>query len=146
MKAVVQRVKKAKVTIDNEVVGEIGAGLLVLVAIHEEDTTKTLEWMANKLENLRIFEDNDGKMNRSVKDISGKILVVSNFTVYGDTAKGYRPSYSHSAPPQIAEPLFEQFVDYLRTNFEIPIATGRFGAMMDVELVNDGPVTLIIEK
>ena len=146
MRAVVQRVKSANVKINGKVNGAIRHGLMVLLAIKDDDTDKTIEWMANKLVNLRIFPDDEGKMNRSVTDVGGGILLISNFTLYGDVKKGYRPSYSHSAGPAFAEPVYKKLVEYLNTNYSVPIETGIFGAMMDVELINDGPVTVIIEK
>lgn len=146
MKAVVQRVKQASVTIDGEVVGEIGQGLLVLIGIAVGDDDSTIKWFANKLANLRVFEDEAGKMNKSLIDVSGEMLVVSNFTIYGDAQKGFRPSFTSAAAPNISEAIYDKFVEYLRENYEINIQTGQFGAMMDVALINDGPVTLIIEK
>lgn len=146
MKAVVQRVKQASVTIDGEVVGEIGQGLLVLIGIAVGDDDSTIKWFANKLANLRVFEDEAGKMNKSLIDVSGEMLVVSNFTIYGDAQKGFRPSFTSAAAPNISEAIYDKFVEYLRENYEIIIQTGQFGAMMDVALINDGPVTLIIEK
>lgn len=145
MKAVVQRVINAEVKISNEIAGSIGRGLLVLVAITAEDNDKTIDWFANKLLNLRIFEDREGKLNLSVRDIGGDILVVSNFTIYADAQKGFRPSFSHSASSEIAEPIYNRLVEKLRSS-EIHIETGHFGADMQIKLVNDGPVTLIIEK
>jgi len=146
MRAVVQRVSKASVTIGNIVKGEIGAGLCILLAIGEEDNFDTIRWMANKLVNLRIFNDEEGKMNKSVLDIGGGLLIISNFTLYGDAKKGFRPSFAHAARPEISEPLFGQLIDFMRKNYPIKIETGEFGAMMDVGLVNDGPVTVIVEK
>ncbi len=148
MKAVVQRVKSAKVSVENNVVGQIEAGILVFIGISSEDTTKTTEWMANKLANLRIFNDENDKMNLSVSDISGGILLISNFTLYGDAKKGFRPNYLAAAPPDFSKPYFENFVKYMQTNYSqnINIQQGIFGASMEVDLVNDGPVTLIIEK
>jgi D-tyrosyl-tRNA(Tyr) deacylase len=146
MKAVVQRVSSANVKIDGKVHGEIGQGLLVLLGIKEGDDAETMKWFSNKLVNLRVFADRDGKMNRSVLDIEGGILLISNFTIYGDTRKGYRPSFSKAAKPESAEPLYNKMLDFLRDNNPIKIESGIFGAMMDVSLVNDGPVTVIIEK
>lgn len=146
MKAVVQRVKQANVTIVGEVVGEIGQGLLVLLGIAAGDDENTIKWFANKLANLRVFEDESGKMNKSLIDVSGEMLIVSNFTIYGDTQKGFRPSFTSAAAPNISEAIYDKFIEYLRENYEINIQTGQFGAMMDVALINDGPVTLIIEK
>ena len=146
MRAVVQRVSRASVTIGGKLNGKIDKGIMVLLGICETDNQATIDWMVNKLINLRIFSDADDKMNLSVKDISGGILVVSNFTLYGDAQKGFRPSYTGAAAPVISEPLYNQFMETLRSSCELPIAQGEFGAMMDVELVNDGPVTIIIEK
>ena len=132
--------------VDGKVHGEIGQGLLVLLGIKEGDDAETMKWFSNKLVNLRVFADRDGKMNRSVLDIEGGILLISNFTIYGDTRKGYRPSFSKAAKPESAEPLYNKMLDFLRDNNPIKIESGIFGAMMDVSLVNDGPVTVIIEK
>ncbi|MFO0948730.1 MAG: D-aminoacyl-tRNA deacylase [Planctomycetota bacterium] len=145
MRVVVQRVKKASVTIDGQVVGRIDAGLLVLVGVREGDGDKDIEFLAEKLVNLRIFPDDVGKMNRSVLEMGGGILVVSQFTLYGDCRKGRRPSFIGAAGPEIAVPVYERFVERLRGS-GVPIETGRFAAMMDVELINDGPVTLIIDS
>lgn len=145
MRAVLQRVSRAKVTVDNTLVGEIGPGLLVLLGITHDDTTKQVQWLAEKIVHLRIFPDEQDKMNRSLLDVAGSLLVVSQFTLYGDCAKGRRPSFIDAAPPEIAIPLYESYVDALR-ELGATVETGRFGAMMDVELVNDGPVTLILES
>ena len=146
MRAVIQRVSKACVKIDGKVSGEIDTGLVVLLAVNNTDTYDTVEWFSNKLANLRIFPDNAGKMNKSVLDCNGGILLVSNFTVYGDANKGFRPSFIEAAHPDIAEPLYNEMISYLKKFYPIKIETGVFGAMMDIELVNDGPVTIIIEK
>jgi len=146
MKAVIQRVKKASVTVDNKLTGSIEKGLLVLLGIHQHDTQKQLEWMADKILRLRIFNDGEDKMNRSVQDIKGAILVVSQFTLYGDAKKGTRPSYIEAARPDKAKPLYEEFIDYLENSSSLEIQTGVFAAYMDVELINDGPVTIILEK
>ncbi len=146
MKAVVQRVSKASVTIDGKVHGEIDKGLLVLLGVKQGDNDDIINWFANKLLNLRVFPDEEGKMNRSVSDINGGILLISNFTIYGDTKKGYRPSFSKAAPPEFSEPVYEKLLETLRQNSSLKIEAGIFGAMMDVELINDGPVTVIIEK
>jgi D-aminoacyl-tRNA deacylase len=145
MKAVVQRVKKASVTVDGNIVGNIGFGLVVLLGIHEHDSDQELQWMAEKLIKLRIFEDEDGKMNISVKDVAGDILLVSQFTLYGDLKKGTRPSYIEAARPEVAIPIYEKMIQILK-NEGIRVETGIFGAMMDVELVNSGPVTIILER
>ncbi len=146
MKAVVQRVKSASVKIDGKIHGAISKGLLVLLAVKEGDNDEVISWFANKLVNLRVFPDDDGKMNCSVLDIGGEILLISNFTLYGDTNKGYRPSFSKAANPEISKPIYEKLLTFLRVNNPLKIEAGVFGAMMDVELINDGPVTVIIEK
>ncbi|NQV89620.1 MAG: D-tyrosyl-tRNA(Tyr) deacylase [Parcubacteria group bacterium] len=144
MKAVVQRVKRASVTVDGEVTGSIDQGLLVFLGIHQDDTDEMIEKMAGKIAKLRIFEDEEGKMSRSVEDIGGSVLMVSQFTLYGDVRKGNRPSFIESARPEKAEPMYEAVVESIR-GLGLPVETGRFTAMMDVELVNDGPVTILIE-
>jgi D-aminoacyl-tRNA deacylase len=146
MKAVVQRVKGASVTVDGDVTGSIGKGLLVLLAVHRDDTDAQLEWMAGKLCKLRIFEDEDGKMNRSVEDVDGGILLVSQFTLYGELKKGTRPSFTSSAGPEKAEQMYERMVSLLEESLPGRVATGIFAAKMDVSLVNDGPVTIIVER
>jgi D-aminoacyl-tRNA deacylase len=143
MRAVIQRVKKASVSIAGKVVGQIGSGLLVLFAVHIDDTEDKITKMAEKILKLRIFSDAEDKMNLSVKDVGGEILAVSQFTLYGDVAGGNRPSFLVSAKPEKVLPFYEKFVKYLAEN--IKTATGEFGAMMEVELINDGPVTIIID-
>jgi D-tyrosyl-tRNA(Tyr) deacylase len=145
MKVVVQRVSQARVTIEGDIVGEIGKGLMLLVGIGQEDQEQDVIWMADKLAGLRIFEDEDGKMNLSVEEIKGGILSVSQFTLYGDCRKGRRPNFMAAARPEQAESLYEQFNTHLRGR-GFQVETGRFGAMMDVSLVNDGPVTLIMDS
>jgi len=145
MKAVLQRVSRAKVTVAGEVVGEIGRGLLVLLGVEQGDTEADAQQLADKTIQLRIFDDAEGKMNLAVTDVGGAILVVSQFTLLGDCRKGRRPSFLQAAPPEVAERLYEAYVAAIGVQ-NIPVATGRFRAMMDVELVNDGPVTLIIES
>ncbi|HEV7586777.1 MAG TPA: D-aminoacyl-tRNA deacylase [Longimicrobium sp.] len=145
MRIVLQRVSRARVTVEGRVTGEIGRGLLLLVGFTGGDTDEALAWMAKKVVQLRIFPDDEGKMNRSVEDADGAILVVSQFTLYGDARKGNRPSFIDAARPEVAIPLYERLVALLRATGR-PVATGEFGAMMDVELVNDGPVTLILER
>ncbi len=145
MKTVIQRVKKSKVVVDGEVVGSIGHGLLVLLGVAGEDERADAGWLADKVSGLRIFEDEAGKMNRSLSDIGGEILVVSQFTLYGDCRKGRRPSFVRAAGPEKANELYEYFVSCLK-NKGIRVQTGTFQAMMDVSLVNDGPVTLIVES
>ncbi|MCH8523182.1 MAG: D-tyrosyl-tRNA(Tyr) deacylase [Balneolales bacterium] len=146
MRTVVQRVSKASVTVDGKVVGQIGEGLLVLAGFHTSDTEEQMRWMCDKLLKLRIFNDDEGKMNRSVQDVGGSLLVVSQFTLYGDARKGTRPSFIESARPEVAIPLYESMLDYLRVNGNLPVESGEFGAMMEVSLVNDGPVTIILER
>ncbi|MCZ6918712.1 MAG: D-aminoacyl-tRNA deacylase [Gemmatimonadetes bacterium] len=145
MRVVVQRVSRASVTIGGSVSGAIDRGLLVLVGFTTGDGPAEVDWMAQKLVDLRIFGDDAGKMNRSVEDVGGGVLVVSQFTLYGDVSKGRRPSFIHAADPSEAVPLYEAFVVAVRAR-DVPVETGEFGAMMDVELVNDGPVTLVIER
>ena len=145
MRAVVQRVSRAQVRIEGEVCGRIGHGLAVLVGFTAGDGDDELRWMADKIRQLRIFADDEGRMNRSLDEIGGELLIVSQFTLYGDVRKGRRPSFVHAAPPEEAEALYDRFVDICREG-TIPVATGRFGAMMEVDLVNQGPVTLVIER
>jgi D-aminoacyl-tRNA deacylase len=145
MRAVCQRVSRASVAVDGKMVGNIGPGLLVLLAAAKDDDPGQAAWMADKIAGLRIFPDTQGKMNLSLTDVRGEILVVSQFTLYGDCRKGKRPSYSEAASPAEAEALYRSFIEALRAK-EIPVQEGIFGAMMQVELVNDGPVTLIVEK
>lgn len=145
MRAVIQRVNKSSVTVDGNVVGEIGNGLLVLLGVGHGDDTKDLEYIVDKILNLRIFQDENDKMNLSVLDIKGEILVVSQFTLYGDVRKGRRPSFSQSAHPDIANRLYEEFIESVRDR-GIKVQHGVFGAHMDVELVNDGPVTILLDS
>ncbi len=144
MRAVIQRVAAADVRVDHEIVGRIGPGLLVLLGIARSDEEKDADYLADKAVHLRIFEDGDGKMNRSLLETGGEALVVSQFTLLGDCRKGRRPSFVEAAPPERAEQLYEYFVDQLKMK-GITVATGRFQAMMAVSLINDGPVTLILE-
>lgn len=145
MKAVLQRVKQSSVQVDSKVVGKIGVGILVLLGVGKDDTPKDAEFLAQKTAQLRIFEDNEGKMNLSVLDAGGAVLVVSQFTIYGDCRKGRRPSFDGAAEPKKAEELYNYYVEQLR-GLGLKVETGQFKAMMDVALVNDGPVTLIIES
>jgi D-aminoacyl-tRNA deacylase len=145
MRVVLQRVSRARVTVAGRVTGQIGRGLLLLAGFTDGDTDDALAWMAEKVVGLRIFPDDEGKMNRSVAEIGGALLVVSQFTLYGDARRGRRPSFVDAARPEVAIPLYERFVAVLRRT-GLEVATGEFGAMMDVELVNDGPVTLVLER
>lgn len=144
MRIVLQRVSRAEVRIGGRVAGAIERGFLLLVGFKADDTGDALQWMAEKIIGLRLFADADGKMNLSVDEVGGSLLVVSQFTLYGDARKGRRPSFIEAAPPDIAIPLYDRFVSILRER--VTVETGEFGAMMDVELVNDGPVTLTLER
>lgn len=145
MRACVQRVSEAFVTVDGEVCGQIGAGVVVLLGVAADDTADDVQYMANKVVDLRIFGDDEGKMNRSLAEVGGAMLVVSQFTLLGDVRKGRRPSYIAAAPPELAEKLYEEFVAAVRRR-GIEVATGKFRAHMDVSLVNDGPVTLLLDS
>lgn len=145
MKAVTQRVSQSTVTIDGEIVASIQKGLLILVGIEEADSKEDIEWLSSKIVNLRIFDDENGVMNLSVKDVNGDIIVVSQFTIHASTKKGNRPSYIKAAKPYIAIPLYEQFVQQFEKALEKNVQTGQFGADMKVSLINDGPVTIIID-
>ena len=144
MRAVVQRVSSAKVSVDGDIKGEIGRGLCVLLAASRTDGEAEVEWMAEKITGLRIFEDDQGKMNLSLADVGGSVLAVSQFTLYGDCRKGRRPGYSGAAAPEIAAALFDQFCDHLQSL--APVQRGVFGAHMHVSLTNDGPVTLLLDS
>jgi D-aminoacyl-tRNA deacylase len=146
MRLLLQRVKRASVTVNGAIVGQIQHGLLALVGIAEGDTAQEIEWMCKKMTKLRIFADTDGKMNHSLSDVAGAILLVSQFTLYADAEKGLRPSYKGAAPPHIAEPLYKQMLAHLRQIGGLHIEAGVFGAMMEVELVNDGPVTIWLQR
>lgn len=145
MRAVIQRVKSASVEIDGQVKSSIQQGLLVLAGFEEADTTEDLEWLSKKIVQLRIFSDEQGLMNLSVQDVQGEILVVSQFTLHASTKKGNRPSYIKAAKPDIAIPLYEQFIRQVETDLGKPVGTGKFGADMKVSLLNDGPVTIVID-
>ena len=145
MRVVLQRVSRAAVRIDGATVGEIGRGFVVLAGFAPADAEPALAWMADKIVGLRVFADAEGKMNLPLGEVGGGLLVISQFTLYGDASKGRRPSFVDAAPPAQAEALYDRFVALLKAR-QVPVQTGRFGAMMDVELVNDGPVTLVIEK
>ena len=145
MRSVIQRVSRAQVSVDDRQIGTIGYGLVVFLGIHTRDGEKDVQWMANKIKGLRIFDDDRGLMNRSLLDIGGEMLIVSQFTLYGDCRKGRRPGYSSAARPEQAEPLYEHFVEHI-VQAGIKVATGQFQAMMQVDLVNDGPVTLLLDS
>jgi D-tyrosyl-tRNA(Tyr) deacylase len=145
MRAVVQRVIEAKVSVDRETVGEIGNGLVILLGIGQEDDERDMEYLANKIINLRAFDDENGKMNLSLLDTGGELLIISQFTLYGDCRKGKRPSFDKAARPQIAEILYRKFIKYCQ-DFGIKVETGKFQTVMLVEIKNDGPVTLIVDS
>jgi D-tyrosyl-tRNA(Tyr) deacylase len=145
LRIVVQRVSRAHVSVDDKIVGRIGKGVVLLIGFKDGDTKDKLPFWADKCANLRIFEDQDGKMNLSLLEIGGEILAISQFTLYGDASKGRRPSFIQAARPENAEPLYEEFVQLLRAK-GIKVSTGIFGAMMDVELVNAGPVTILLDS
>jgi len=145
MRAVIQRVSKASVTIDNKIYSQIKNGLLVLVGIEDADTADDIEWLSGKIINLRVFNDDNGVMNVSVKDINGDILAVSQFTLHASTKKGNRPSYIKASKPEFAIPMYEKFIQQLSNDLGKTIGTGVFGADMKVELLNDGPVTIVID-
>ncbi len=145
MRAVIQRVNRASVRINGRTTGRIDHGLVILLGIRTDDTVKELQWLADKIVHLRIFDDDEGKMNISLADIGGEMLIISQFTLYGDCRKGRRPGYSNSAAPEIAEPLYQQFIEEMKSR-RITVATGTFRAAMKVELVNDGPVTLLLDS
>lgn len=145
MRAVVQRVTRARVTVEGETVGEIGNGLAVLLGIAADDTLQDAKYLVEKIAGLRLFDDADGRMNLSVRDVEGALLIVSQFTLYGDARRGRRPSWSEAAAPEIAEPLYESFVSLARDSVGC-VATGSFRRMMRVELVNDGPVTILLDS
>jgi D-tyrosyl-tRNA(Tyr) deacylase len=145
MKAIAQRVTQGKVSVNGRTVGAIGSGLVVLLGIGQGDGEEEAQWMANKIANLRIFADEEGKFNRSILDVGGRVLLISQFTLYGDARKGRRPSFSEAAPPEVAEPMVSR-VAQLLTESGVPVTYGQFQAYMLVEIHNDGPVTIILEK
>ena len=145
MRAVIQRSKKASVTVDEVTIGTISNGLVVLLGVQQMDTVADAVWLAEKITHLRIFEDKNEKMNLSIKDTGGEMLIVSQFTLYGDCRKGRRPGYSKAAAPDIAEKLYEQFIKEIKSR-DIVVATGKFQATMEVQLINDGPVTLLLDS
>lgn len=146
MRAVVQRVSRASVTIENVLKSRIGRGLAVLLAVEETDGPGDIEWLSGKIVRLRVFPDENGAMNRSIQETGGDILLISQFTLYASTRKGNRPSYSRSAPPPVAIPLYEAFIKKLIVDLGKPVETGEFGADMQIELVNDGPVTILMDS
>jgi len=145
MRALLQRVTRAKVTVDGQTVGEISRGFVILLGVTHSDSVTEADWLAKKIAGLRVFEDSEGKMNLSLADVSGSVLVVSQFTLYGDSRKGRRPSFTKAARPEQAEPLVIYFADQIRS-MGLPVEMGEFGSMMQVEIHNDGPVTLMLEK
>ena len=145
MRVVLQRVSRAAVRVDGQTVGAIGRGFVILAGFAPQDGEAALGWMADKIAGLRVFTDREGKMNLPLADVGGAVLVISQFTLYGDAAKGRRPSFTDAAAPAIAEALYARFIELLR-QAHLPVETGRFGAVMEVELVNEGPVTLVLEK
>ena len=145
MRIVIQRVSRASVKVADETVGKIENGLLVFLGISHDDQEEDVHWLAKKLMNLRIFNDDEGKMNLSLNDVDGEVLMISQFTLYASTKKGNRPSFVKSANPNLGKRLYDYFIDYLNKEYKISVATGVFGAMMEIELLNDGPVTIIID-
>ena len=146
MRIVIQRVKRASVTINGKISGEINHGLLLLVGIHQNDTKEIINWCCKKISKLRVFNDEDDKMNLSLQDVKGGLLVVSQFTLYGDARKGTRPSFIEAAKPDVAEPLYNYMLQKFEEMKIVKVESGEFGAMMNVELINDGPVTIVLEK
>ncbi len=146
MRIVVQRCSRAEVRIDGEVTGRIDTGFLLLVGVTHDDTRADAEYMARKVAGMRVFNDVEGKMNLALKDVDGAVLSISQFTLYGDARKGNRPSFVHAARPEVAEPLYEYFNHLLQNEYGIPVATGRFGADMKVDFINDGPVTILLDS
>ena len=145
MRAIVQRVSRAKVSVNNETVGECGVGFMILLGVHAEDSTEDADWLAAKVAALRVFSDEEGKMNLSIIDVSGEALVVSQFTLHAKYKKGTRPSFIHAARPETAIPLYEHFIRQLEDHLKKPVASGQFGAMMEVDLINHGPVTITMD-
>jgi len=145
MRVVIQRVTEASVSVENQVIGEIGYGLMILLGIENDDTQEDIDWLVHKIKNLRIFNDDNEIMNKSLLDVQGELLIISQFTLHAKTKKGHRPSYIHAAKPGIAIPLYEQFIKTFSKAIPSKVASGQFGAMMDVSLVNQGPVTILID-
>lgn len=146
MRVIIQRCSRAEVRISQEIVGKIGRGFVLLVGFTHTDTEKEMAWCAKKVAGMRIFEDEEGKMNRSLAEVNGEILSISQFTLYGDAKKGNRPSFIKAARPELAEPLYQQFNEILRNEYHLTVETGQFGADMKVDFVNDGPVTIILDS
>ena len=146
MRIVIQRVSRASVSIESELISEIGKGLLILLGVEDEDTNGDVEWLCSKIAKLRIFDDEHGVMNKSITDVGGELIVVSQFTLHASTKKGNRPSYIRASKPDFAIPMYKQFIKKLEQETSLPIFTGKFGAMMDVKLVNNGPVTIIMDS
>jgi len=145
MRAVLQRVSRGSVSVNGEVLSDIGQGLVILVGVGDGDTEDDARWLARKTANLRIFEDQEGRFDRSLLDVQGHVLVISQFTLYGDARRGRRPSFTHAADPTVAEPLIQRYCDLLRDEGVSEIGQGQFGAHMNVEILNDGPVTIILD-
>ena len=145
MKVVIQRVSEANVKVAGSIIGEINVGLMILLGIENADTQEDIDWLVHKIKNLRIFNDAQGVMNQSLLDIQGEVLIISQFTLHAKTKKGHRPSYIHAAKPDVAIPLYEAFIQTFRQQLSTKVASGKFGAMMDVSLINSGPVTIIID-
>ena len=146
MRVVIQRVQRASVTVEGEIIGSIQGGFMLLVGIENEDNREDIEWLSNKITNMRIFNDSDGVMNLSIKEVDGNILLISQFTLHASTKKGNRPSYISAARPEIAIPIYESFIQQLQHDLGKQIQTGKFGADMQVALVNDGPVTILLDS
>ena len=146
MKLVIQRASEASVKIEDEIFGKIQQGLVILIGIEEQDTTEDADWLIQKISHLRVFSDENGKMNLSIQEIKGSFLIISQFTLHASTKKGNRPSYIKAAKPEIAIPLYNYFIDSLKTNSNLSVETGKFGADMKVALVNDGPITIIMDS
>lgn len=146
MRVIVQRCSRAEVRIDNQVYGKIGTGFLLLVGITHEDSERDADYIAKKVANMRVFNDAEGKMNLALKDVNGAILSISQFTLYGDTRKGNRPSFINAARPELASPLYDYFNETLRKEYGLHVETGQFGADMQVDFINDGPVTILIDS
>ena len=145
MKVVIQRVSEANVKVAGSIIGEINVGLMILLGIENADTQEDIDWLVHKIKNLRIFNDAQGVMNQSLLDIQGEVLIISQFTLHAKTKKGHRPSYIHAAKPDVAIPLYEAFIQTFKQQLSTKVASGKFGAMMDVSLINSGPVTIIID-